>query len=101
MSIDAGGFKYYTGRGGVVSPDDPIETIEEVARAYDIRWLILERRDIVLAMEPILAGGPRPAWIGAPVYTYDVPTTNPDFAGKPAAVIYPVCTQPDDTRCST
>jgi hypothetical protein len=100
MSIDASGFRYYTGRGGVVSPDDPIDTVEDVARAYDIRWLILERRDIVRSMEPILLGGPRPAWIGAPVYTYDAPTTNPDLAGKPAAVVYPVCTQPGDTRCA-
>ncbi len=37
MSIDAAGFKYFTGRGGVVTPDDPLETIEAVARAYDIR----------------------------------------------------------------
>ncbi|MEP7216813.1 MAG: glycosyltransferase family 39 protein, partial [Anaerolineaceae bacterium] len=40
MSIDAAGMKYWTGRPGVVSPDDPIETIETVARAYNIRWLV-------------------------------------------------------------
>ena len=27
---------------GVVSPDDPIDTIAKVAEAYDIRWLVLE-----------------------------------------------------------
>ena len=37
-----GGFRYATGRGGVVSPDDPIDTIRDVAEAYDIRWLVLE-----------------------------------------------------------
>ena len=28
---------------GVVTPDDPIEMIESVAQAYEIRWLVLER----------------------------------------------------------
>ena len=32
---------------GVVTPDDPIDTIEAVARAYDTRWLVLERDDAV------------------------------------------------------
>ena len=45
MSIDASGTKYWTGRGGVVLVNDPIETIEQVARAYDIRWLVLDRED--------------------------------------------------------
>ena len=39
MSIDASGTKYWTGHGGVVLVNDPIETVEAVARAYDIRWL--------------------------------------------------------------
>lgn len=77
MSIDAGGYRYWTGRGGVVTPDDPIETIEQVARAYDIRWLILERREIVRAMVPVL-GGERPAWIGEPVFTLAAPPSPND-----------------------
>ena len=30
--IDAAGYRYHTGHGGVVTPNDPLETIEEVAR---------------------------------------------------------------------
>ena len=56
MSIDAGGFKYFTGRGGVVSPDDPIDTIRAVADAYDIGWLVLERGATVEALRPVLDG---------------------------------------------
>src|SRR5262249_170318 len=45
LTIDAGGFKYWTGHPGVVTPDDPIDVIEAVARAYETRWLVLERDD--------------------------------------------------------
>jgi len=105
MSIDAAGYKYYTGRGGVVLVNDPLETIRSVAEAYDIRWLVLERADAVPAMEPVLAGTARPVWIGAPVWTLE------DGAGArgggdtgaslPAVAIYPVCTQRNDERCGT
>ncbi len=87
MAIDLAGFKYWTGRGGVVSPDDPIERIEEVARAYDIRWLILERHAVVEALRPVIAEGVRPDWIGPPVFS--VPSDKPD--GIPELVLYPVC----------
>jgi hypothetical protein len=100
MSIDAASFRYWTGRGGVVSPDDPLDTVRDVARAYDIRWLILERRDITRSLAPILKGGPRPDWIGAPVYTKDVATTDPTLAGTPAIALYPVCFDPSDARCT-
>lgn len=109
MSIDAGGYRYWTGRGGVVTPDDPIETIEQVARAYDIRWLVLERREIVRAMVPVL-GGERPSWIGAPVFTVHAPTNPNDeinaiaspesTAHYPAVALYPVCFEPTDVRCA-
>ena len=67
MSTDAGGFKYFTGRGGVVSPDDPIDTIRDVADAYDIRWLILERDGTVEALKPVLDGAARADLDRAPV----------------------------------
>ena len=67
MSIDASGTKYWTGRGGVVLVNDPIETIEQVARAYDIRWLVLDREDGVDAIAPIMDGETRPGWLGEPV----------------------------------
>ena len=100
MSIDAGGYRYFTGRGGVVSPDDPIETIRDVARAYGIRWLILERREIVRALAPVLKGGPRPDWIGPAAFSRESPTTDTALAGYPAFAIYPICFDPVDLRCS-
>jgi hypothetical protein len=93
LSIDAGGFKYWTGRPGVVIPDDPIETIEAVARAYEIRWLVVERADTVRAMAPVLEGS-RPSWIGPS--SFSVPAAD---AGLPALALYPVCTSETDTRC--
>jgi hypothetical protein len=93
LSIDAGGFKYWTGRPGVVTPDDPIDVIESVARAYDTRWRILERVDAARALAPVLAGT-RPRWIGAPVFT--VPAAD---GGLPKLALYPVCTGPGDARC--
>ncbi|MFP5343420.1 MAG: ArnT family glycosyltransferase [Candidatus Limnocylindria bacterium] len=95
MSIDAGGFKYWTGRGGVVSPDDPLERIEDVARGYGIRWLVLERRAIVEALRPVLRDDDRPGWIGPAVFT--VPSSADD--GVPALALYPVCLDVSDGRC--
>ena len=67
MSIDASGTKYWTGRGGVVLVNDPIETVERVARAYDIRWLVLDGEDSVTSAAPILDDVARPAWLGEPI----------------------------------
>ncbi|MEO8463112.1 MAG: hypothetical protein ABI555_07855, partial [Chloroflexota bacterium] len=93
MSIDAAGVKYWTGRPGVVSPDDPIETIEAVARAYDIRWLVIERDDAARALGPVLLGEIHPAWIGPAAFTVS------DGGSVPRLALYPVCTAPDDARC--
>jgi hypothetical protein len=96
LSIDAAGIRYATGRGGVVTPNDPIETIESVARAYGTRWLILERDDIVPALAPVLLGQARPPWIGAPVFERS-------SGARPGAdiALYPVCVSPGDGRCRT
>lgn len=107
MSIDAAGYRYWAGRGGVVSPNDPIETIEEVARAYEIRWLVVERAQTVEALAPVIDGTANLAWIGPPVYVADaageplvdavgVPVTGPDAA----IALFPVCTTADDIRCA-
>ena len=61
MSIDAAGTKYWSGRGGVVLVNDPQDVIHEVARAYDIRWLVLDRDDSVKSMAPVLDGTARPS----------------------------------------
>jgi hypothetical protein len=93
LAIDVGGLKYFTGHPGVVTPDDPIEVIESVARAYGTRWLVVERSDGARALGPVLAGT-RPAWIGAPVF--EVPSAD---GGLPRLALFPVCTVADDTRC--
>ncbi len=88
MSIDASGMRYWTGRGGVVLVNDPITTVEKVATAYGIRWLVLERAESVPAAAPILAGGPLPGWLGPPLMD------------GPDVVVYPVCTTSGDPRCA-
>jgi len=88
MSIDASGYRYWTGRGGVVLVNDPIETVEAVARAYGVRWLILEPGDSVPAARSILVDGDRPAWVGPATLTRD------DVS------VYPVCLDAADTRCA-
>jgi hypothetical protein len=92
MSLDTGALKYWTGHPGVVAPNDPITTIESVARAYDVRWLYVERSDAVPALGPILDGTGRPAWVGPPVWTVTSP-------GTVDAGLYPVCITTGDPRC--
>jgi hypothetical protein len=95
LSIDAAGYKYWTGRPGVVTPDDPIETIQAVATAYQTRWLILERDDIAASLGPVLRGDSRPDWIGPAAYA--IPAAD---GGAPRLALYPICTSPADTRCT-
>ena len=88
------GYDYYTGRGGVVSPNDPIETIHEVATAYRVEWLIIERANSVPALGPVFSGENRPAWIGPRL----VAIPGPD--GQTAVAIYPICASTTDRRCT-
>ena len=92
MSIDASGTRYWTGHGGVVLVNDPLDTVEQVARAYEIRWLVVNQADSVPAVAPLLAGE-RPAWVGAPILATAA------GAGIGLAV-FPVCTQAGDARCA-
>jgi 4-amino-4-deoxy-L-arabinose transferase-like glycosyltransferase len=89
MSIDAAGTKYWSGRGGVVIVDDPIETVAQVAKAYGIRWLVLHAGDQVPLSDQVLIDGNRPSWVGPPAYR------------KGDLGVYPVCTESWDTRCQT
>lgn len=95
MTIDAAGFKYFTGRPGVVSPDDPIDVIRDVADGYGIRWLVLERDGIVQALAPVLRDDDRPSWIGSAAWL--IPATD---GGAPILGLYPVCLSTDDARCA-
>lgn len=95
MAIDAAGMNYAGGFAGVVSPNDPIDTIESVARAYRIEWLVLERDGIVPALGPVLAGESRPSWIGPAVFSIAAAD-----GGTPRAAIYPVCQGGEDVRCT-
>jgi len=102
MSADPGGFEYFTGHGGVVTPTDSLEVIHQVAVDYHIRWLILERAHVVESMIPVLELTERPAWIGLPIFNvpYEGPKTgNPTVDGAPALAIYPICITAGDTRC--
>lgn len=89
MSIDASGYRYWTGHPGVVLVNDPLDTVHQVAVAYNTRWLILEKDDSVPAAGAILLDGERPAWVGPPILL------------QPDVGVYPLCTTPSDTRCST
>jgi hypothetical protein len=93
LSIDAAGMKYWTGRPGVVTPDDPIEVIESVAHAYQTSWLVLERNDAARALGPVLAGT-RPPWIGPPVFS--VPSAD---GGLPRLALFPLCVGSDVSAC--
>jgi hypothetical protein len=104
LSADPAGFKYFTGRGGVVTPNDSLEVIRRVAAGYGTRWLVLERAQVVTPLVPILEMKTRPAWIGAPIYTEPYtgrPSGDPDIDAAPALAIFPICTTADDLRCST
>ena len=112
MSIDTATFEYLTGHGGVVIPNDPLPVIEQAARAYGVRWLVLERNGVVPALAPLLAGATPPGWLGPPAFVLPGPGSSgapgtsggSGAAGAPGgssapggsatsveAVIYPVC----------
>ena len=103
MSIDTATFEYLTGHGGVVIPNDPLPVIEQAARAYGVRWLVLERSGVVPALAPLLTGATPPAWLGPPgvraagargsaaIWDAGARARLARRPLGPAAVIYPVC----------
>jgi len=95
MTIDASGFKYFTGHGGVVTTNDPLDTELQIATAYRISWLVLERDEIATSMAPVLRGDERPPWIGAPVFSLAAAD-----GGPPRIALYPICLSPADRRCA-
>jgi hypothetical protein len=67
--------------------------IESVARAYETRWLVLERNDAARALAPVLAGT-RPSWVGAPVFSVPAPG-----GGPPLLALYPLCLGLNTAAC--
>jgi hypothetical protein len=99
LALDAAGLYYWTGRPAVVTPNDPVDAIQAVAAAYQVRWLVLERGGTrtaaVPALAPLLGEADPPGWIGAP--TFQVAATD---GGLPRLALLPVCLQPGDARCA-
>jgi hypothetical protein len=93
LSIDAAGMKYWTDRPGVVTTNDPISTVHDVAAAYGARWLVLERSNLATSMGPVLSGV-RPTWVGPPVFEVKAADGR-----TPALALYPVCLDDGDARC--
>ncbi len=100
MSADPGAYWYRWGITGVATPNDPLPVVEQAAALYDVRWLILEKDQLVASLRPVLAGTVRPAWLSRPLAM--VPAgpsdTGPD-AALPRAALYAVCLSPGDARC--
>jgi 4-amino-4-deoxy-L-arabinose transferase-like glycosyltransferase len=113
MSPDAGGYRYITGRAGIVTPDDPLPIVEQALREYGIRWLVLESAHITPSLAPLLAGTQRPVWLSSPRLTIAPlprpPGSDDTFAASPSGItlaslprvaLYAVCFEPADTRCA-
>jgi len=95
MSADPGAYRYLAGRGGIVTPNDPLAVVEQALRAYGVRWLALERDQIVGSLQPVLLGEVVPSWLSSPV------AVATDDSGQISAALYAVCLAPDDERCPT
>ncbi len=104
MSGDAGAYHYLSGHEGIVTPNDPLPTIESAMRAYNVRWLILEKAAVVPALAPILTGEVRPAWLSQPVAIVpgapQAAVAGPTPTAVPAGVLYAVCLSDEDPRCT-
>ena len=101
MSADPGAYHYLAGSPGIVTPNDGLDVVEGALRAYGARWLVLERAHLVPAMAPILLGQTRPPWLSTPILTSG--RVEASATGGPASdsvVLYAVCLEPGDTRCS-
>ncbi len=100
MSADPGAYWYRWGITGVPTPNDPLPVVRQAAALYDVRWLILEKDQLVPSLRPVLAGTVRPSWLSKPlaVVPAGAEDTGPD-ASLPQAALYAVCLSPGDARC--
>jgi len=105
MSPDAGAYQYHGDWAGIVTPDDPLPTVEEALRLYGVRWLALESEHITEGLRPVLTGETRPAWLSDPlVVVAPLPVEDEDEVAEgepiPRAALFAVCLEPDDDRCA-
>jgi hypothetical protein len=108
MSSDAGAYRYHGGWSGIVTPDDPLETVEEALRLYGVRWLAVEGAHTTSALRPVLEGSARPAWLSAPLVVGPPLEREPSGDGEqgddskplPSVALFAVCLEPEDERCT-
>jgi len=107
MSPDAGAYQYHGDWAGIVTPDDPLPTIEAALRLYGVRWLALEGAHTVSALEPVIRGEIQPTWLSEPiVVTPPLPRLEEEIAEDvdvepaPRAALFAVCFASDDERCT-
>ncbi len=100
MSADPGAYWYRWGITGVPTPNDPLPVVEKAAALYGVRWLILEKDQLVPSLRPVLAGQVQPSWLSRPLAVVPAAPsdTGPD-ATLPQAALYAVCLSPGDARC--
>ncbi len=100
MSADPGAYWYRWGITGVPTSNDPLPVVEKAAALYGVRWLILEKEQLVPSLRPVLAGTEHPSWLSKPlaVVPATASDTGPD-AALPQAALYAVCLSPQDSRC--
>jgi hypothetical protein len=100
MSADPGAYWYRWGITGISTPNDPLPVVRQAAALYDVRWLILEKDQLVPSLDPVLTGTVHPSWLSKPlvVVPEDPGATGPD-AKLPKAELFAVCLSPGDARC--
>jgi hypothetical protein len=103
MSPDAGAYRYQGDWAGIVTPDDPLDVVEEALRRYGVRWLALESAHVTTALLPVLAQQTRPAWLSAPlVVVPPLPVEEGEAVADleiPRAALFAICLEPNDERC--
>jgi hypothetical protein len=104
MSPDAGAYHFHGDWGGIVTPDDPLSTVEQALRLYDVRWLALEGAHITAGLRPVLAGDIHPTWLSEPLLEIPPLPSREDEADVetvplPRAALYAVCLEQADPRC--
>jgi hypothetical protein len=96
MSGDPAGIWYLSGHPGIMTPADPLPVVEQAARAYGARWLVLDVSSLVPSLTPVLSGRTRPSWLSRPI----VVVRPAAGGGSPTAALFAVCLSAEDARCA-